>query len=301
MRPNATAQNRVAQLPVNPANFNVYAGFSPDARSIFYTMSDKFAGFSPGELWTVNTDGSGQRRLATDLANSAFSVVSPDSRTAGYAKNEVRQSRHIFRSVDIATGAAADSGSANGYGHFYKTKDQVLTWANGSIGFEPFGGGAGTTLFTPTTGASLWGMSPSPDHSRIALHFHYDNGMNPGMPMNELWMIHTDGRNPIKLATALSPEFFANFGLHWSADSRTFAYSVSGLSSGNGLYVLTPGATSGRLIHTAKQVIGYCLSPDGSYISYQINSSDTLHLMRTDGTGELTIPNFPGGVLAWGW
>jgi molecular chaperone DnaK len=87
----------------------------------------------------------------------------------------------------------------------------------------------------------------------------------------------------------------------WSPDSRRIAYAAD-VGDGQSLFVATPGERVVRRITSETvRAIDPAWRPDGSVIAFQDESSETLHVVAPDGSGERQLARLPHTFLWPEW
>jgi Tol biopolymer transport system component/DNA-binding winged helix-turn-helix (wHTH) protein len=192
-----------------------FPSFSPDGRRIAF-FARLFGG--QGDVWTMNTDGTGGGALTRSPGVDLLASWTPDSSAVVYTR--VANNRAELRMKSIADGSekpliveAQPLGlprlSPNGRELVYHTKRSEVM----NIWKMPVGGGTATQLTDDAQGAgySAW----SPDGKRIVYEL-----MRP--PDTHLAVMDNDGKN----STMLRAERGHTWSYDWSPDSRKISAAV---------------------------------------------------------------------------
>lgn len=224
--PSAGASDVAASSGRDEGSYGV--AWTPDSRLV-YTSS---AGGSR-ELWVMNQDGSGQRRLTQGDNGDRNPAVTPDGRYILFASNREGGSKIWRAGIDGSdpaplTGGPDDSFpsiSPDGRWVIYSARvgDRKTLWRVSVEGGEP------TRL---TSHLSNW-PSVSPDGKYIACLYREDDGTAP----IKLALMPFDGGEPLRLfdlpkGLAIPPDL-TPAGFRWSPDGRAILYvnTVNGASN----------------------------------------------------------------------
>jgi hypothetical protein len=137
------------------------------------------------------------------------------------------------------------------------------------------GDGSGLVKVDPNPGGSGWeyGVAVSPNSQLVALAYH-----GGGSLYDNLYVVRADG-------TGLPPTWSAKAypGWSWSPDSSRIVYSGAMAGGGpDGLHVINADGTGDVKISAVGRYPQW--SPDGAWIVAQDFASNTLFLIRPDGT-----------------
>jgi hypothetical protein len=180
---------------LTPGPGDAGADWSPDGAKILYTHR---ADSTTGELWVINADGSGARRIVGASGDVAVDPRwSPDGRSAALVLQNATGTTSQIATVDLASGTVHTIVAPIG-GHYYASpawdpSGTTITFLDrtypgplfrSSVVRVPAAGGSGTTLWA--TDATSWidGLEPSPDGAYLASAF----------PLGGLVVLTRDGR-----------------------------------------------------------------------------------------------------------
>jgi Tol biopolymer transport system component len=233
--------------------------FSPDGRRIVFARSAKQYVY---DLWVMNADGSGQRRLA---AGGGAPAWSPDSRRIAYV---TAAGRLAIQDVDSRRTVTISGRNINPY---WSPDGRLIAFAHqvGDRGDLAVARSDGIGRKTLRRNAAPLGWSPQ---GEIAFTV-------PGW--QAIGVIRPDGRG----ARRLLP--FAAGGLAWSPDGHRLA-SVGGELPHNGLHLSSASGAGVRAVgpQGVNSADPPAWSPDSRWIAYGLDPSalDELLLVAADGS-----------------
>jgi Tol biopolymer transport system component len=274
--------------------------WSPDGRKLVFVKRPQRsgAGCRPvgrchEEIYVINADGTGLRRLTRNAVSDGDPVWSPDGRRIAFTRDRDRQTANIYVM------------NADGSGQQRLTPDirrrpwVELAWSPDwqRIAFVASGGplGAADIYVINTDGSGLRNVTNtvttsfdfawSPDGRRIA----YLEG-SPGL--GALSVVNADGTGKQRLTGLLMVDLGPP---SWSPDGRTLAFT----GRGGDIYTVHADRTGLRkLAASPGWNVGADWSRDGRRIvfmsSRDVHRAYDLFVMNADGSGQRNLTHTPG-------
>jgi Tol biopolymer transport system component len=262
--------------------------------------------FSNGtsDIWIVNADGSGLRRLTRNPANDFDPTLSPDGTQIAFrSERDGNNEIYVMRS-DGSNQHDVSSDATDDWGPTWSPDGRVL-WncARGLItGFracvaDADGGATGRVHIHRYVEYMAW----SPDGSMIAFMSQEHDAFGDD-PNYNVYVANADGTGLRRLTTTQGSDGFPS----WSPDGRMIAFTSTRDDCGNSnapdckttgdigpyhtLYLMNAAGSGGqrRVTDVFAQFVDW--SPDGRYLVF----SPGLNIIRPDGTGLVTL--HPPGV-----
>ena len=261
--------------------------------------ASRIAFYSKGQIYVMNTDGSGQTRLTNDPEGSRHPSWSPGGHRIAFTSNQGGANSEIH--VMNADGSDQTRLTYN------SVRDRHPSWSPDGhrIAFESDrdgnteiyvmnADGSGQTRLTYNPASSDYHPSWSPDGSRIA--FASNQGGRP-----EIYVMNADGSSRTRLT--YNPAY--DDEPSWSPDGRRIAFS----SNRDGwnparhswnyeIYVMNAdGSGQTRLTYSLATDQHPSWSPDGRRIAFSSNRDRwnyEIYVMNADGPG-WTRPTYGGG------
>ena len=294
-----TGQSQTAS-PAPAERLGAAAG-TPRSKIAFLRSVNGGRGESSDELYVMNADGSGKRRLAQSLAGNHRTAWSPDGRKLAFAM-QLRGSAGL---CDRA-GACNDEIfviNADGSGLRRLTRNAVpdgdAAWSpdGGKIAFLSWRDGSGADVFVMNADGSDQrnltrkpgdevGPAWSPDGRAIVF-----SAVPPGQPLwvggsssasgpyRDVYVMNADGSDQRNLTHTTDAEEWAG---GWSPDGRTIAFSAYDGRS-NRIFVINADGTGKRaLTHDITPETFMSWSPDGRKIAF---FDAGISVVSTDGSG----------------
>jgi TolB protein len=268
--------------------------------------------FSSGtnDIYVVNANGSGLRRLTSNPANDFDPAWSPDGRMIAF-RSERDGNTEIY--VMAADGSAQRNVSHD------PTEDWGPTWSpDGRVAWNCARGQAigfracveradGSGLHTIPAEIYVEYMDWSHDGTKIVF-MSQEPGASGTDPDYNIYVMNADGSGVQRLTTTGGEDGWPA----WSPDGRQIAFASTRddcrnssvdecLDSGDigpffDLYVMNAdGSDQHRVTNKMAQFVDW--SPDGRYLVF----SPGLNVVRPDGTGLTQIPGGSGGALFPDW
>jgi serine/threonine-protein kinase len=252
------------------------------------------------EIYVMNADGSGQRRLTHDPAMDVSPVISPDGTRIAFASrraggydvfvmnvdgSDQRQVTHFAeRGLEVAAPTWSPDGKRLAFQSLQKQTDIYLVNVDGSglvkLTDDPLG-----------AAAPAW----SPDGRHIA----YTSRRNGRA---EIFVMDADGKNPVRLTDNTA----ADHRPEWSPDSKRIAF-YSNRDGNPEIYVMNADGSDQRRLTTNRDEDGYpSWSPDGRQIVFhrRVLGHGQVFVMNADGTGTKRLtdlsPDAFSGFPSWG-
>jgi Tol biopolymer transport system component len=277
--------------------------WSPDGRKLVFVKRPERSGAAcrptgrcHEEIYVINADGSGLRRLTRNAVFDGNPVWSPDGRSIAFTRDRDRQTVSIY--VMNADGSGQRMLTPN-----VRRRPWVeLAWSPDweKIAFVASGGhlGAADIFVINADGSGLRNVTNtvttsfdfawSPDGRRIAYL-----EASPGKGGGPLSVVNADGTGKHPLKGTL----MVDLGLpSWSPDGRTIAFT-----GGSVIYTVHANGTGLReLTHGPGHNLDPQWSPDGRRILFLSVRNDLAHygfdlfVMNADGSGQRNLTHTPG-------
>ena len=289
------------------------SAWSPDGKKIAF-QRDHHRKFVPGayspadsniEIYVVNADGSGERRLTRNPALDQGSTWSPDGEKIAFNRVAFSRGGGPHGQIYIM--------NADGSGPRRLTQipahNSVLAWLpDGTIAFVSFHGPGDFDVYVINAdGSGLrnltreWGIDGipawSPGGRKIAFTSKRDGDW-------DVYILNADGSGQRKLTRNPANDYLWPLSSSWSPDGRKIAFGRDRDGNGNsdGIYVINAdGSGERRLTQSGGQPLW---SPDGQKIAFRSkrNGNDDIYIMNPDGSSQRNLTRNPARVddsLAW--
>jgi TolB protein len=230
------------------------------------------------DVWSINADGAGLRRLTRSPWPEFDPSWSPDGRFIAY-RSEPHEHPELW--VMNADGTGQHRLTRDGGFPVWSPDGTMIAYAPGG---GPSGGSSIVIMNADESGRRRlphtdYGEYPSwsPDGKRIAFN---SNLSGEGL----MYIVDVDGSRVVDLSRAGQGHEVA-----WSPDGRSilFASQRAHPDNSNDIYVMRPdGSGVRRLTHTGAETPAW--SPDGRYIVFA--ASGGFGVMRADGSGVTSLP-----------
>jgi TolB protein len=235
------------------------------------------------DIYVINADGSGQRRLTSSPGWDGFPTWSPDARKVAFGTN------HGCYVVN-ADGTGRKKLRACIYGW---ARDGRIAYSGDRINDEVFvangdwSGGRNVTRNPARDYQAVW----SPDGSAIA--FTSDRDGN-----EEIYVVKADGSEPRNLTNWRGDDQHGS----WSPDGRKIVFQSERKGNTDVYVVNVDGTGLRRLTRNPDEDASPAWSPDGSTIAFESKRGRIdIFLMKPDGSGQrrLTHDRFGNTSPAW--
>ena len=286
----------LALIESAPARPDVQAPvWSPDERRIaFFNKRD-----GGKEIYVVNADGSGQRRLTRDARNAATPAWSPDGRKIAFegGLNPFGVCCGVY--VVNADGSGQRRLARNGRAPTWSPDGRTIAFFSDSkIYLMNADGSAHRSLTKPHAGVR--DLAWSPDGKRIAFAV-VSNCPRCGTGLG-LWVMNADGSGLRNLTSKLAAG--SRFGDRgpasdpaWSPDGKRIAFVRLNAPLGEPIYVVNADGSRLRNL-TPKPVGAYddpAWSPDGRKLAFvsERDGNSEVYVMNANGSGQRNLTRNP--------
>jgi TolB protein len=273
--------------------------WSPDGRKLVFGKRPERSGAAcrPAgrcheEIYVMNADGTGLRRLTRNAMRDGSPVWSPDGRRIAFVRDRDRQTANIY--VMNADG----SGQRRLTPNLRRRPWVELAWSPDwkKIAFIASGGhlGAADIFVVNADGSDLRNVTNtattsfdfawSPEGRRIA----YLEGSPDGAPLS---VVNADGTGKHPLTGPVMVDLGSPPS--WSPDGRTLAFT----GRGGDIYVVHADGSGLRRLTRPGWNFGARWSPDGRrilFVSDRDGRGTDLYVMNADGSGQRNLTRTPG-------
>ena len=238
------------------------------------------------EIYSMNSDGSGQTRLTNNLANDELPMWSPDGSKIVFASNRGGNLDIYSMNADGTNQTRLTTDAANDYYPAWSPDGSKISFNSSRDGNSEIyvmnADGSNQINITNIAGhdeESKW----SPDGSKIVFGSRRDAGNY------EIYTMNADGSNQTRLTTTSAAEEFPS----WSPDGSKIAFYTN--RDGNDeIYLMNPdGSGQTRITNNAAADYFPTWSPDGTKITFSANRDGNLEIytMNPDGSNQTRLTN----------
>jgi Tol biopolymer transport system component len=264
------------------------------------------------EIYSMNPDGSDQKRLTNNPASDLYPVWSPDGKRIAFQSTRDNPNGEIYAMnadgsglVRITTspfgGSSQPSWSKDGkqivYVRASTRLDPNLPAPSDAEIYVMNADGTGSKLLTDNNSPDF-APSWSPDGRQIVFVSARDHIGTGG---SDLYSMNPDGTGVTRLTRQLGDVDYPS----WDPHGRKIAFSVNSLSAATGIYVLD--ATSlglTRITFAGPQIdVDPSWSPDGSQLVFtsKRDLNTNIYAMNADGTKQTVLVGFPSSDVTPRW
>jgi Tol biopolymer transport system component len=302
-------RRRLARGPWSRDDQGFYAApdWSPDGRKFVFAKRVarsgapcRPAGRCNDEIYVINADGTGLRRLTRNAVPDGHPVWSPDGRRIAFLRRRAGPAWNIYVMNADGSGQRKLTQTPRRQGEPAWSPDGekiAFSAPAGHLGaadvFVINADGSGVQNVTNTTTTSF-DLAWSPDGEKIA----YIEIQIPE-PRSALYVVNADGTGKQRVTRPLAVD--VGIPSSWSPDGRTLAFTGVG-----GIY--TVHADGSGLRRLTGHSYGPTWSPDGRKIAFISDRDDRAHhasdifVMNADGSGQRNLtdtPNVSEHTASW--
>jgi TolB protein len=315
MNADGTGLQRLTRHAALGPGYSTDPVWSPDGRKLVFVKRVERGGAPcrpvscDYEIYVMNADGTGLRRLTRNAVTEGSPVWLPDGRRIGFVRSirdrNGRSSRDAIYVINadgsdqrrltlLPRGAGVPGGALGGDLTWSPEGEKVAFVASALAGrpdiFVMNADGSGLRNVTNTVTTSF-DVTWSPDGQRIA----YLEGSPGGAPLT---VANADGTGKRRLTGPLMVDLGSP---SWSPDGRTIAFTGGSGGAGAVIYTVHADGTGLRkLTHGPGWSLFPEWSPDGRrilFVSYRddlVHRETDLFVMDADGSGQRNLTRTPG-------
>ncbi len=247
------------------------------------------------EIYVVNADGSGQRRLTRNSARDFAPAWSPDGRRIAFVRDRVRNRgrgrprthRPEVYVMNADGSAAAEAGATRPAASLVAGRAEARLHARARRG-QCVRRERRRERERNVTRVPWRDFAWSPDGRRIAFDSERDGN-------SEIYVVNSDGGGLRRLTRNAGPDLAPA----WSPDGRRIAFAGS-----RGIHVMNADGSGQRnLMRKPTRDFAPTWSPDGRRIAFgsQRDGNAEIYVMNADGSGQRNLTRSPWneGSAAW--
>jgi TolB protein len=277
---------RLGVMQGNPGG----AQFSCDGRRVVFLATQD----GNRDIYAMNVDGTGLKRLTRHPAKDASAVLSRDgSKIAWLSKrNRGRAQIHVMNSD--GTNQKRLTNISWDYAPFWSPDGSKIGFTSFRDGdFEIYvmnADGTDPVRLTHSRGRDF-GEGWSPDGSKILFVSNRDSGATRHGGKYEIYVMNADGTNPKRLTAHPARDL----GAVWSPDGKRIAF-VSDRDGNKEIYVMNADGTNPKRLTSHPAADWRAVwSPDGKRIAFvsDRDGNKDIYVMNADGTEQVNLTSSP--------
>ena len=260
--------------------------WSPDGRRIAFTSRRE----GNSEVYVVNADGSGQRRLTRNAAGDFGPTWSPDGRKIAFERLGATQSSVGALYVVNADGSGQRMLARRGSHPAWSPDGRTIAFMWRFHLYVMNADGSEHRVLTRVGSGQKSSLAWSPDGRKLAFLAYGDCGQ-----CFNLYVVNSDGSGLRHLTSKLGPGRIGHGPASdsvWSPDGRMIAFVR--LNTRHGVYVINADGSGVRKLTPKPRGAVYAApawSPDGRKIAFarERDGNSEIYLMNADGSGQRNL------------
>lgn len=254
------------------------------------------------ELYAINVDGSGLKRLTNHLGVDFYPAWSPDGSQLAYVYQQGENYDIYVMDADGSNVVRLTEHDAHDYAPAWSPDGSRLAFTTSRNGaweiYVMDNDGTNLVRLTRST-TEDWNPSWSPDGARIAYFTNQDDTDEDEEVNWEIYVMNADGSNP----TRLTDHPAADNNPSWSSDGSKIAFHSN--RDGNWeIYVMNAdGSNPTRLTDNAAEDYAPVWSPDSSQIAFYSDRDEkrAIYVMDADGTNPFRVTDLEDDARSPSW